>query len=184
MGRLGCVPRAPSTLLLIALAAGAVACGRDEPKRLDPVRAIRSRVELAFRPPADGRLSSAQLDAYVKVRRAIRTATSGAEAARGLGVDPAEFDWIRGRIIEALAVLDSRRVAESGLEGYGRAVAALRAARESAADSKTAARIDAEIAALERERAALRRPDPVAPAALANAARVEARRAEIESIGP
>jgi len=184
MGRLGSVRRGPSSFLLIALAAGAAACGREEPRGLDPVRSIRSRVEPAFRAPADGRLTDAQLDAYAKVRRAMRGATSGADAARAVGVDPAEFDWIRARIFEALGVLDSRRVGESALESYGRAIASLRAAREAAADPKTGARIDAEIAAFERERAALRRPDPVAPAALANAARVEARRGEIEALGP
>lgn len=184
MGRLSSVRRPPWTFFAIALTAGASACRRGEPGRLEPVRAIRSRVEPAFRPPADGRLTPAQLDTYLKVRRALRGATSDTDAARSLGVDPAEFDWIRARIIEALAVLDARRLAESGLESYGRAIASLRAARESAADSKTAARIDAEIAALERERAALRRPDPAGPAAVANAARVEARRAEIEALGP
>lgn len=184
MGRLGPVRRARSAIPAIVLAASAAACRQNEPGRLDPVQAIRSRVEPAFRAPADGRLTPAHLDKYLKVRRAVRGATSDAEAARGVGVDPAEFEWIRGRIIEALAVLDARRVAEGGLESYARAIASLRAARESAADSKTAARIDAEIAALERERAALHRPDPAAPAAVANAARVEARRAEIEALGP
>ncbi len=184
MGRLVSVRRATTTFLALALAAGAAACKRDEPGRLNPVRAIRSRVEPGFRPPADGRLTAARLDTYVRVRRAVRGAASDADAARGLGVDPAEYDWIRGRIIEALAVLDSRRVAESGQESYGRAVESLRAARESAADPKTAERIDAEIGALERERAQLRRPDPVAPAALSNAALVEAKRAEIEALGP
>jgi hypothetical protein len=164
--------------------AGAVACKPSEPGGLDPVRAIRSRVEPNFRAPADGRLTDAQIDAYLKVRRAVDGTVSDAEKARGLGVDPAEFDWVRARIIEALSALDSRKVAEAGLEPYTRGIASLREARVAAGDPRTAARLDTEIAAMERERALLRKPDPLPPAAVANAARVAPRRAQIESLGP
>jgi hypothetical protein len=54
-----------------------------------------------FRPPADGRLTPEQLDHYVRVRRAARGRTDR-EAARALGIDPDEFFWVRGRILEAL----------------------------------------------------------------------------------
>ncbi len=176
--------RGAALLLAVALAAGAAACNRSEPSRLDPVRALRSRVEPRFRTPPDGRLTESQIDAYLKVRRAVRGTASDAEAAHGLGVDPAEFDWVRARIIEALSALDSRKVAEAGIEAYTRALASLRQARDAAGDPRTAAKLDAEIAATERERALLRRPDPVPPAVAVNAVRVAARRAEIESLGP
>lgn len=176
--------RGRALLLAIPLAAAAAGCNRAEPGRLDPVRAIRSRVEPRFRPPADGRLTDAQVDMYLRVRRAVRGTASDATAARELGVDPAEFDWVRARITEALSVLDARHVAQAGAEAYGRAIASLRKAREEAGDPRTTAMLDAEIAAGERERAALRRPDPLPPGIAANAARVAIRRTDIEALGP
>jgi len=171
-------------VLSVSIAAGPSGCKRVESRPLDPVRAIRSRVEGRFREPADGRITEAQIDLYLRVRRAAGAAGSDADAARGMGVSPAEFDWVRGRIIEALRALDSRKVADAALESYSRAIATLREARRGAGDPGAAARVDAEIAALERERAALRKPDPPGPAVSANAARIAARRAAIESVGP
>ena len=161
---------------------GLAGCRRPEPERLDPVRAIRSRVEPRFRAPQDGRLTPAQIDLYLKVRRAAGRG-SDAEAARALLADPAEFAWTRSRITEGLAAVDARRVAEAAGESYARGLAALREARRAAPDARTAARLDSEIAAIERERASLRRPPAdIPPAAAANGALVEARRAEIDSV--
>jgi hypothetical protein len=175
----------PAVLVLSAsIAAGLPGCKRIESRSGDPVRVIGSRVEGRFREPADGRISEAQIDLYLQVRRAAGAASSDADAARGLGVSPAEFDWVRGRVIEALRALDAKRVADAALESYSRAIATLREARRGAGDPRAAARIDAEIAGLERERAALRKPDPLGPAVSANAARVAARRVAIESVGP
>jgi hypothetical protein len=178
------VRRGAALILAIALAAAAGACKRAEPGGLDPVRAIRGRLEPRFRTPADGRLTDAQIETYLRVRRAVRGTASEEAAAHALGVDPAEVDWVRGRIIEAFSLLDSRRVAESGTEAYTRAIASLRQARATAGDPRTAAKLDAEIAGAERERAALKRPDPAPRAAAANAARLAPRRAEIEALGP
>ncbi len=162
----------------------AAGCKGREAGKLDPIRAIRARVEPRFRPPADGRMTGAQVDAYVKVRRAVGSTRSDTRAARELGIDPAEFDWIRARMIEAFGLLDSRAVHEAALESAARAVAALRAARRSALDARTAARLDAEITAAERERAAMRRFDAATPAVVANAALLAPRRAELEALGP
>lgn len=184
MGRLEAVSR-----WFLAALAGAemlcvAGCRRLEPRELDPVRAIRARAEPQFRAPANGRLSSAQIDLYVKVRRAAGRG-SEAEAARVLGVDPAEFAWARARIAEALGASEGRRVADAALESTARGLAALRAARRAAPDARTASRLDVEIAALERERASLRRkPADAPPIASANARLAEARRAEIESLEP
>ena len=129
-------------------------------------------------------MTAAQIDLYLKVRRAAGRG-SDAEAARALGADPAEFAWTRARITEALAAHDARRVADAALESYARALAALREARRAAPDARTAAPLDFEIAALEKERASLRRrPVDFPPAAAANDALVETRRAEIESVRP
>ena len=169
--------------LLVALSA-AGACGRTERASAEAVRAVRSRIEPRFQPPADGRLTDAQIDMYLRVRRASAGAGSDAEAARRLGASPAEFDWVRGRIVDALLALDSRQAAAAVIESYGRAIAALREARRGALDAASATSVENEIAALERERAALRRPDALLTVVAANAAHVEPRRAEIESAGP
>ncbi len=159
-------------------------CGRTERASADAVRAVRSRLETRFEPPEDGRLTDAQIDMYLKVRRVSGTAESEAAAARADGASPAEFDWVRARVVEALLALDSRRATAAVVESYGRAIAALREARRGAVDPAAARRVEAEIAALERERASLRRPDPLLSVVAANAARVEKRRSEIEAAGP
>ncbi len=185
MSRLKRVGRRLAHLLVSAsIAAGPLCCKRVESRSLDPVRAIRSRVESRFRAPADGRLTNAQIDLYLRVRRAAGAAGSDADAARALGASPAEFDWVRGRIVEALGLVDARSATDGALESADRAIATLRETRRAAGDPRCAARVDAEIAGLERERAAMRRPGPVPPGASANTVRVAARRAEIESVGP
>jgi hypothetical protein len=158
-------------------------CRRIEPQRLDPVRAIRSRVEARFHPPESGQITNAQIDLYLRLRRAAG-AGSNAEVAREAGTDPAEFEGVRGRIIEALQALDAKQVTAAAVEQYARAVAMLREVRRGVRDPKTAARIDGEIAALERERVALRRGEALAPQAVRNAALVAPRRAEIAAVGP
>ena len=145
---------------------------------------MRNRLEPRFQPPSDARLTDAQIDLYVRVRRAAGDAGSDAEAARRLGASPAEFDWIRARVVEAQLALDSRRAAAAASESYGRAIAALREAGRGAVDTASANRVDREIAALERERQTLRRADPLNAVVAGNAARVERRRAEIEAAGP
>ena len=158
------------------------ACGRSEQARTEAVRAVRGRIEGRFQPPPDGHLTDPQIDLYIRARREGRADGSEAQAARRSGSLPGEFDWIRARVAEALLALDSRQATAAVLETYGRAIAALREARRGA-EAPAAAKIDAQIAAFERERATLRRPDPLLSVVAANAARVERRRAEIESAG-
>ena len=168
------------TCLLGASIAGG--CGRTEQVRTEAVRAVRGRIEGRFQPPPDGRLTDAQIDLYIRVRREGRADGTEAQAARRGGALPGEFDWVRARIVEALLALDSRQATTAVVESYGRAVAALREARQGA-EAPARAKIDAQITALERERASLRRPDTLLAVVAANAARVERRRAEIESAG-
>ncbi len=170
-------------ILLLAVAA----CGRrEQAASLDAVRALRSRVEGRFEPPADGHLTEAQIDLYLRVRREAGPAGSNVEAGRVLGALPGEFAWVRGRIVEGLLALDAQKVTSAALESYGKSIAALRDVRRRVADSapRDAAKLDGQIAALERERATLRASEAVAPGAAANAARIARRRTEIESVGP
>jgi hypothetical protein len=175
--------RRATFVLLLALALLATgACRKLESKDLDAVRALRDRALPRFRPPADGVVTDAQLDAYVKLRRAAGN-RSEAEAVVALGADPAEIAWVRARIAEALLVLDAKQVTDTVSESYGAAIARLRETRRSERDPKTAARLDAEIAGLERERAALRRGEGPGPAVAKNAARIAPRRAELAALG-
>ncbi len=98
-------------------------------------------------------------------------------------MDPAEYAWVRARIQEALLALDADRVAAASSEGYARAIAGVREARRSTRDPKIAARLDAEIATLERERASLRKTGPASGSLQRNAALVSPRRAQIEAAG-
>jgi hypothetical protein len=136
-----------------------------------------------FQPPADGRLSDRHLDLYLRVRRAARGRTER-DTARALGLDPAEFTWVEARVIEALVALDARRVRAGAAETYARAVASLRQTRQRARDPATAAALDAQIAAMEREWGTVRRTETLTPALADNVRRVAGRRVEIAALGP
>jgi hypothetical protein len=179
----GVTRAAGSLLLAVLLGLAGGGCRRTAPRRLDAVRALKASVQLQFHPPADGLLTDAMLDSYLKVRRQARSQTEG-EALRATGTDAAAYAWTRARVQEAMLALESGRVAAAAGESFARAEAVAREARRSARDPKVVARLDSEIAALERERAGLRKGDAFAPVVLRNASRVGARRAEIEEAGP
>jgi hypothetical protein len=170
-----------SPLLLCCLLPAA--CRRMQADRLEAVRALRSQVRPRFRPPADGRLTPAQIDGYLRVRRA-GGAGSEADAARAAGMEPAEFAWVRARIVEALNALQARQVSAAAAEAYARGIASLREARAAARDAPAAARLDAELAGLERERATIRRSEESTPAIVFNASLIAPRRNEIASAAP
>lgn len=170
--------------MALALAcAASLACGRTEAPAA--AKAVAARVVLMrrFAPPADGLLTEAQLDRFIAVRRAARGRIE-ADAARALGVDPDEHAWVRARVLEATVALDERRVRASTAETYARALAQLHLARDAVRDPASARSIDEQIAALERERAAWKKPDPQPAAIAANAKLVERRRSEIDAAVP
>jgi hypothetical protein len=169
-------------LLMAALAAAAPACRKLQTKELDAVRALRVAARPRYQPPADGLLTDAQIDMVVKVRKAAGRRPAS-DVASEMGLDPAELAWARARITEALLALDAKQVANAVYDDYGSALARLRETRRTTRDPRASARLDSEIAALERERAALKRADPSTPASH-NAARVAARRVELERVGP
>jgi hypothetical protein len=175
--------RAAAALLAgaAALAAGSSGCRRVDPQKLPSVRRLSSGLAPRFTPPANGQITPAQLDLYLRVRRAGRHGNE-IEAARDLGIDPVEYVWVRGRVLEALAYLDARRVQDGAVEALGRSTAVLREARRETRESRTASRLDAEIAATQRETAAARRADPALASGLHNADLVSRRRAEIDAV--
>ena len=136
-----------------------------------------------FQPPPDGLLTEAGLDRYVRVRRASK-GRSDEEAARAVGVDPEEFAWVRARVVEATVALEGKRIRAASEETFARTLAALRQTRASVKEKETLRSIDEQIAGLERERASLRRPESLPVSVAANAKRVAARRAELDSVSP
>ena len=172
-----------ATATCSAALALALACGRGE----EPSAAKRVAARVAsvrrFAPPADGIVTDAQLGRYIAVRRAARGRTE-ADAARALNVDPDEHAWVRARVVEALGALDERRVRTASAETYARTIARLQETRKSVKDPATLRSLDEQIAGLERERAAWRKPEPPPASVAANARRIEKRRAEIEAALP
>jgi hypothetical protein len=161
----------------------AVACGREDRPASARAAATGSVLVRKFAPRSDGLLTDQEIDRYIAVRRAAR-GRSEADAARALAVDPDEHAWVRARILEALVALDERRVRGASSETYARTLAKLRETRAAIKDPATARSIDEQIAALEKERAAWKRPEPSSASMAANARRVEKRRAEIDAAVP
>jgi hypothetical protein len=169
-----------------AVALAATSCRRTGPAapgrpagRATDAAAAALRPE--FAPPADRLLTDRHLDLYVKVRRAAHV-RSESDAARALGVDPDEFAWVRARIVEALVALDESHVREESAGTYARAIASLMETLRRVRDPQTRRTIEAQVAALERERAGLRgTSDELPPAVAANSRKVAARRAELEA---
>jgi len=177
--------RVPAAAGLALALAFAPACrggaSRAELERLARQSQARLNATLKFRPPADGIITDAQLERYIRVRRAAKT-RSDSDAARAVGVDPDEVAWVRARVDEALIEADSRRVRTASDEVYARTIASLRETRKSVKDPAIARSVDEQIAGLERERATFRRGSSGAPAAVAeNARKVAAKRADLES---
>lgn len=171
----------PVLLLLLAIP-GLAGCRRESAGEPPPARGAPALAEhRGFEPPADRLLTARHLDLYVKVRRAAKD-RSEADAARALGIDPDEFAWARARIVEALVAGDEARVRDAAAATYDRAIASLRKTLETVRDRETASTIQAQIAALERERGGMRRPDPLPKDVSANARLVGGRRAELEAL--
>lgn len=167
--------------VLAALATAGCERSRTAPSRR-PVR-LALAVARGFDPPADGLLTPAQVDAYVRVRRAAKGRSDG-DAARAVGFSPDELAWVRSRVVEALVALDQERVRQASLEVYARTLASLRRTLEGVQDPETARKLQEQIAGLERERASLRREDSHPAPVAENIRRIASRRAEIARLSP
>lgn len=133
-----------------------------------------------FRPPEDGVLTAAQVEAFLKVREAtVRVlATPGGaaplegdegisdatearaaeiRAARSLSVPVGEYFWVRERILEAEAAAQTAKLNADVLGLLDRTLGSLRARRTSAPDDASRQLLDAQIASFEAEAARVRR---------------------------
>jgi hypothetical protein len=175
--------RFAKTVVALALCASAWGCQQSEPGTAGASASPQVVPPVVrFRPPGDGLLTEAQLNRYVRVRRAAR-GRSDDEAARAVGVDPEEVAWVRARVLEALVYLDTAQVRTAAEGTYTRTIAALRESSKSVKDRETLRRLEEQIAGLERERAGLKPAEPPPGPVAANARRIAPRRAEFEPPG-
>jgi hypothetical protein len=155
------------------------ACRRDSKEAAKPSLPGVAPV-LRFQPPADGLVTDGQLDRYLRARRSARGRTDE-EASRAVGVDPEEVAWVRARVIEAIVYLETAQVRAAAEGTYARTIASLREAAKGAKDRETVRKLEEQIAALEKERANLKAPDPAPPSVVANAKRIAPRRTELQA---
>ena len=176
--------RRATALLGTALCLAVAACGKPEAKKAPQAPAVpRIPAVARFRPPADGILTDAQIDRYLRVRRAAR-GRSEEEAARAVGADPEESGWVRARVVEALVFLDTAQVRTAADATYARTIASVREATKSVKDRETLRKMEEQIAGLERARASPRPPEVPPPAVAANARKLAPRRAELDAARP
>lgn len=174
-----------AVLLALLFSSGCRFLSKSSPAVSQRSRAALERLALAprFVPPADGLLTDAQIDRYLRARRAKAGQPEG-QAARLPEMDRGEFAWVQARVDEAILASDARRVRAASEETYARTIASLKRARESVKDADTARTLGDQIAALERERALVKGTESLAPAIASNARRVALRRADFDALGP
>lgn len=153
-----------TALLCAAVLAGCAREEADETKGEAKVRALTT-VEVmdqvakaSYQPPADGRLTEAQVRMYLEVKqraREIRGAAPGAQepavtadlrAALELGHNPKELGWIQERVLEAWIVLRGRELDRKIAESRTRMVQDLKTQLESATDPRQKADLEKQIA--------------------------------------
>lgn len=134
----------------------------------------------SYRPPSDGVLTAAQVEAFLKVREAtVRFASrpgpriplegeegiSGAaearaseiRAARALSVPVEEYLWVRERILEAEAAVLTAKLNADVLALLGKTLDTLRSRRQTAPDEDSRRVLEEQIASFEAEAARVRR---------------------------
>lgn len=168
--------------LFIALATGLASCRDAAPGPGSPVESRRSGASEreSYRPPADGVLTPAQVQAFLRVREATarviaspgepappggEDGISGAtaaravemQAARELSVPVDEYLWVRERIVEAEAAALTAKLNADVLALLERTLASLRERRPAAPDDASRQLLDEQIASFEAEAVRVKR---------------------------
>ena len=137
--------------------------GTPAPRAAEPPRA-------SYRPPSDGRLTRAQVEAILGVLEKVKLDRSrGAEGsliapgdpldlespdvvvARGRGLNVSEYLWVRERVLEAEAAALSERLMSSHLAMLERTLKELQTRRAAAPDEGSRKLIAEQIASFEAE---------------------------------
>jgi len=134
----------------------AVACGRAAPpsvQRTSPPPPL----ERPYRPPADGRLTERQVQAYVAALRS--RAKSAAAPDREIGEDVDSFDghrgadeylWVRQKVLEAQMRLDESAAARREIEIDRKTARSLQGVLAASTDPETRESLARQIGDLER----------------------------------
>ena len=169
----------------VVLAIAFAGCGPKDAGPGIPTSAPLSRAETrdVYRPPADGRVTAAQVETYLSIIDRVRLDLRGARptpagdplttvpadvaAARARGVNVEEFLWVKERVLEADAAAMTVRLNASALSLLEKTLADLKARRGDAADegsrkllAEQTAQFEAEADRVRRE-SKLREPDSV-----------------------
>jgi hypothetical protein len=169
------VPRCRRTLAaLLGAAALLAACRRGTSTQVavQATPAARPTVppRANFRPPADGRLTKAQVEAYLGVLEKVKLDRSrkheesllapgdpldlespDVAIARGRGLNVAEYVWVRERVLEAEAAALSERLMAAHLAMLERTLKELETRRAAAPDAGSRKLIGEQIANFEAE---------------------------------
>jgi len=169
--------RLPSVVAV--LAAVCVGCGSKDAGPGLPTSAPISRAETrdVYRPPADGRVTVAQVETYLSILDRVRLDLRGARptpagdplttvpadvaAARARGVNAEEFLWVKERVLEADAAAMTARLNASALALLEKTLGDLKARRADAADEGSRKLLAEQTAQFEAEAERIRRESKV-----------------------
>ncbi len=166
--------------LLVVLAAAGVGCGSPDANPAAPASAPLSRAAEprdVYRPPADGRVTAAQVEMFLSVLDRVRldlkgekptpagdplsTVSADVAAARARGVNVEEFLWVKERVLEAEAATMTVRLNASALAMLEKTLADLKARRADAADEGSRKLLAEQTAQFEAEAERVRRESKV-----------------------
>ncbi len=161
--------------VVAVLATVCAGCGPKDAGPGIPTSAPLSRAETrdVYRPPADGRVTAAQVENYLSILdrvrldlRGVRPTPSGdplttvpadVAAARARGVNVEEFLWVKERVLEADAAAMTARLNASALAFLEKTLADLKARRGDAADEGSRKLLAEQTAQFEAEAERIRR---------------------------
>jgi hypothetical protein len=152
-----------TALLCAAVLAG---CARQEAdgkkvgtksRALTTAEVMDQVAKASYQPPADGRLTEAQIRMYLEVERRAReilaepgaqepAVTADLRAALELGHNPKELGWVRERVLEAWIALRGQELDSKIAASRTRMVQDLETQLESATDPRQKAELEKQIA--------------------------------------
>jgi hypothetical protein len=166
--------------LLVVLAAAGVGCGSPDANPAASTSAPLSRAAEprdVYRPPADGRVTAAQVEMFLSVLDHVRLDLRGAPptpggdplssvpadvaAAQARRVNVEEFLWVKERVLEAEAATMTARLNASALTMLEKTLSDLKARRADAADEGSRKLLAEQTAQFEAEAERVRRESKV-----------------------
>jgi hypothetical protein len=141
---------------------------------------VREAAAARYVPPADGRLTNAQVRVYLRVReresrireaaalaaqrrRDVGLAAADLRASQELRVNPKEYAWVRERVLEAEAAATTQALYQKMVAGREQLLARMRRDRDALTDPEQRAAAERQIEDWKR---GLQASEPVAPPAV------------------